>query len=887
MIRLYRLAVRLLRADLASRHGDEMVRTAARLSADARHRGRGPWLHYWLTEFQSLARTARTGRQPRKASRMFTGLTRDIRYSLRLLARTPGVTFIALLTLALGIGANTAIFSIVNGVILKPLAYPDPNRLYLIQHALLSDRTQLGSGTPGNFYDVQRAARSFREIAAFSQATATLTGRGEPERLQGIQSVGSLLHVVGVAPALGRVFTEADDRLGAPRVVVINYRLWQRLFGGRTDVLGETLVLGGVPATIVGVMPEGFNFPDTQVDFWVPAQLTAAMRASRTEFFLLTVGRLADGVTPGAARAELESIMARLRSEFPEANGTVALEAQPLGEALVANVSPMLWILLGSVGCVLFIACANLANLVLAKATGRGREIAIRQAIGAGRARVVRQLLVESVVLALIGGAGGVLAGALFLEALVSWLPAGIPRLADASVDARVLLFTFAVAALTGIFFGVTPALQLARRSPAGVLRDDARTSTGRAPLRAILVIGELAIALVLLAAAGLLLRSFLLMQRVDPGFATDRVLTFQVRMEGPAYATPGARIAFVNRVVERLQALPGVTGAAAGSYAPIVGRGTGAWFNIIARPLPPGTTPPGIPYRVVTADYFRTLQIPLIRGRLLEERDGLSGAPSVVISESVARRFWPSQGSSRRSGDAVAADPIGSRIYLGAPDNKLFEEATVVGIVKNVNLAGLGSTLTDAVYGLNTLMPFWRAFTFTVRAAGDPAALSAPARQIVRDADPTLVVTGLQAMTDIMRASLAPARASMLLLALFAAIAMSMAAIGVFGVMSYSVSLRAREMGIRLALGARPAAVRRMVVTSGMKQALAGVAIGLAGAAWLTRMMTSMLFGIRAGDPLTLGGAALLLLATAALACYLPARRATRVDPLLVLRTE
>ena len=806
---------------------------------------------------------------------MLPSLLQDVRYSLRLLLRTPGVTLVALLTLTLGIGANTAIFSIVNGVLLKPLAYPDPDRLLLIQHTLLADRTQQGTTTPGNFYDIQRAARGFQQMAAFSDTTVTLTGHGEPERLQGIESVGSLLEVVGVAPALGRVFTEADDRLEASKVVVINYQIWQRLFDGRPDALGQTLVLGGVPTTVIGVMPRGFNFPDTQVDFWVPAQLQGEARTSRTEYYLQIIGRLAPGVTPAAARAELDTIMARLRGEFPEANGSLALDAQPLGEALVANVNQLLWILMASVGCVLLIACANLANLLLAKATGRGREIGIRQAIGASRSRVVGQLLVESVVLALIGGAGGLLAGAAFLEALVAWLPAGIPRIEQASVDARVLLFTFAAALVTGVFFGLAPAVQLARRAPAAVLRNDARTSTGRAPLRAILVAGELAIALVLLAGAGLLIRSFILMQRVDPGFAADRVLTFQVRMEGPAYAKSPARVAFVTSVVDRLKALPGATGAAAGSYAPIVGRGTGAWFNVIGRPVPPGTTPPAVPYRVITRDYFKTMQIPLVRGRLLEDRDGLSGSPSVVVSESVARRFWPS------------TEGIGSQIYLGAPNNKLFDSATVVGVVKDVKLAGLGSSLTDAVYGLQTLMPWWRIFTFTVRTSGDPTALAVPARQIVRDTDPSLAITGLQAMSDIMRISIAPARASMLLLVLFAAIAMVMAAVGVFGVMSYAVTLRAREMGIRMALGARPSEVRWMVVMDGMKQAIAGVVIGVAGAIWLTRMMTSLLFGVTPGDPLTLATVATLLLMTAALACYLPARRATLVDPLVVLRAE
>ena len=802
-------------------------------------------------------------------------LFRDVRYSVRLLLRTPGVTFVALLTLALGIGANTAIFSVVNGVLLRPLAFTDPDRLYLVQHALVTDRTQVASTSPGNFFDIQRASRLIQPMAAFSGSAVTLTGRGDPERLQGIVSSGSILEVAGVQPLIGRIFTSADNGAETPRVVVISHRLWQRLFAGSTDAIGQSLTMGGMPVTVIGVMPKDFTFPDTNVDFWAPERLSAQQRASRTEYYMTILGRLAPGATEGAARAELDVIMDGLRASFPQANSTASLEATPLAEALVSNVSQMLWILMGSVGCVLLIACANLANLLLAKATGRGREIAIRQAIGANRARVIRQMLVESVVLGLAGGVAGIAVGILFLNALVAWLPAGIPRIAQVSVDGGVLLFTFATALVTGVFFGLAPALQLARRAPASLLRDDARTSTGRGPLRAILVVAELAIALVLLAGAGLLIRSFVLMQRVDPGFSTNRILTFQVRMEGPTYAAAPARIAFVNSVGERLKSLPGVTDAAAGSNAPIAGRGTGAWFNLIARPWPAGTTPPGVPYRVITADYFKTMQIALVRGRLLTEGDGLNGTPSVVISESLARRFWPSE------------DPIGAEIYLGAPDNKLFDRATVVGIVKDVKLAGLGNPLTDAVYGLNTLMPWWRNFTFTVRTAMDPTSLASSSRQIVRETDPMLAVTSLQAMTDIMRTSMAPARATMLLLALFAGLAVVMAAVGVFGVMSYAVNLRSREMGIRLALGARPADVRWMVVADGMKQAIIGVVIGLAGAAWLTRLMTSMLFGVTPGDPATLAAGAALLLMTAALACYLPARRATRVDPLVVLRTE
>jgi putative ABC transport system permease protein len=877
MTRIYRLLARVLLPVVAARHADDMAAVASELAADARRAGSLALVRYWATELRALAQLTWAERPPRKGHSMLPHLFQDVRYSVRLLLRTPGVTLIALLTIGLGIGANTAIFSIINGVLLRPLPVKDPERLVLIQHASISDRTQLAAVSPGNFYDIQRASRLVQPMAAFSGAAFTLTGRGDPERLQGIDSCGSVLEVAGVQPILGRIYTEADTTPGSPRVIVISHRLWQRLFAGRPDAIGQSLTLGGMPVTVIGVMPHGFSFPDTDVDFWAPEQLNAQQRASRTEFYLTILGRLAPGATAGAARAELDAIMNGLQGAFPQANSSLALEPTPLAEALVSSVSEMLWILMASVGCVLLIACANLANLLLAKATGRGREIAIRQAIGADRRRVIGQMLVESLVLGVAGGAVGIGIGMLFLDALVAWLPAGIPRIAEVSIDTRVLLVTMTVSAATGIFFGLAPALQLARNAPAAVLRNDARTSTGRAPLRAILVAAELALALMLLAGAGLLIRSFVSMQRVDPGFSTDRLLTFQVRMEGPAYAEAPARIAFVDTIVERLKTLPGVTDAAAGSNAPITGRGTGAWFNMLARPWPAGTTPPGIPYRIITPEYFKTMQIPLVRGRLLTDADGPAGTPSVLISESVAKRFW----------GADAARSIGSEIYMGAPDNKLFERATIVGIVKDVKLAGLGNPLTDAVYGLNTLMPWWRNFTFAVRTSGDPTSLAPSVRQIVRAADPRLAITGLQAMTDIMSTSLAPARASMLLLALFAGVAIVMAAVGVFGVMSYTVNLRAREMGIRMALGARPSEVRRMVVADGMRQAAIGVALGVAGAIWVTRAMTSLLFQVRPGDPMTLVTAAVLLLATAALACYVPARRATRVDPLIVLRTE
>ena len=877
MILLYRFALRVLLPRSARRHSAAMLETARSLSRDAKHAGRVAHTRYWAQEFHALCTVTWTETPQRKALPMFSTLLQDIRYGVRLLVRTPGITAIALITLALGIGANTAIFSIIDGVLLRPLAYEDPDRLLLVRQRDASDPDSLSRTSPGMFYDVQQSTRSFDTMAAYQVVSTTLTGKGDPERIEGVHSVGSVLSVLGVRPQIGRMLSEEDDRIGAPRNVVISHRLWQRLFNGRSDALGQNLTLDGEPHTVVGIMPPWFAFPDAEREFWAPMQMTAKMRASRTENFLLIVARLRDGVSADAARGELESVMARLRAEFPVANNNVLLDAQPLRDSVVADVSRQLWILMAGVGCVLLIACANLANLLLARATRRRHELAVRQAIGASRSRIVRQLLVESLVLAFVGGLAGAAVGPLFLDAVVAWLPADIPRLSSATIDLRVLLFTIAVSSLTGVVVGLAPAIQATRREGTVLVRVDTRTSTSRSVLRSMLVVTEVAVAVLLLAGAGLLIRSFVLLQRVDAGFSAENVLTFNLRFEGREYEEPAARVAAVNAIVERLQVLPGAVGASASSYVPLAGWGTAAWFNIVSRPVPPGGTPESIPYRVITPDYFKVMQIRLLRGRLLTDADGIGGTPSVVISESAARRFWPT---------AAQGDPIGSEVYLGPPENK-FARATIVGIVKDVKLTELGSDVTDALYGLNSLMPFWRGFTFAIRTSGDPLSVAADARRMVRERAPTVAITALRPMTEIVHRSQGPARASMSLLVLFAVIAGVMAAIGVFGVMSYVVNLRARELGIRLALGATGSELQRMVMVDGMAQALTGVVLGLVAAAWLTRSMRALLYGVAPGDPLTLFVVGSLLIASAALACFVPARRATRIDPLTVLRAE
>ena len=886
--RLYRLALaRLLPRELTTGQLDDAEETAGKLAADARQRGRHAEYGYWRSEFGSLISAAWTERRrvptvpddfpPHRSTSMFSTFARDVRYALRLLRRTPGFTVVALLTLAIGIGANTAIFSVLNGVLLRPLPFQKPDALYVVQHRLL-DNTGLSSMTPATFYDVQRAATKLQPMAACYRVTETVTGRGDAERVAGLRSAGSVLDVFGVPALLGRTFTARDDEPGAPPVVVLSHTAWQRLFHGDPSAVGQTLMLNAQSHTVIGVMGPGFQFPDETVEFWAPAQMSADLRASRSEFFLFIVARLPEGTPRATADAELQTIMARLRHDFPQANSAFAFDMQPLLTILVDSASTRLWILMAAVVCVLLIACANLGNLMMARAADRRREISVRQAIGAGRGRLARQMLTECVVLGCLGGLAGIAVAYAVLGGVKAWLPGGIPRLASASIDTTALLFTFGVSMLAGLVFGVVPAAQATRNSPAAGLREGQRVAGAPARVRGALVVAEIAIAVVLLAGAGLLVRSFVALQRVDPGFPIERLLTFRVGINGLAYAKTPARVEFVNRAVERLASLPGVESVAAGSGVPVAGRGTGAWFNVLSRPAPPGTTPPGVPYRVITPGYFRTVGISLLRGRLLTERDGLDGTPSVVISESTARHFWPT---------AASGDPIGSDIYLGAPDNKLFDRATIVGIVRDVKLAGLDSGITEAVYGLNTLMPFWSNFTFVLRTSGDPESVAAAARHEIRQLDPTLPVTGVRTMTDILGQSVAPARGSMMLLGLLAVIALLMATIGVFGVLSYNVSRRAREVGIRMALGAEPSSVRRLVLRQGLTQAAIGVVIGVAGALWLTRFMSSLLFNVSPSDPLTLVAVSGLLGLTAAVACYVPARRATRVDPLVVLRAE
>ncbi|HYH45984.1 MAG TPA: ABC transporter permease, partial [Thermoanaerobaculia bacterium] len=666
-----------------------------------------------------------------------------------------------------------------------------------------------------------------------------------------------------------------EDGPGAERVVVLSHGLWLRLFGLDSSAVGRTLNLGGNPYLVLGVMPPGFAFPGGEAEFWIPARFDAEFRANRDQYFLIAAARLAPGVTVEQARAQLDTVMDRIRRDYPQETGETTAGVVAMKDLLVSDVRARLWILMGAVLLILLISCANLGNLLLARAAGRRREIALRNALGARPARLVRQMLTESLLLALAGGAAGLLLGALLLDGLVALLPSDLPRAQEIGLDLRVLAFTLLVSLASGLAFGLFPSLQLSGRGPGDALRDGTRGSGRTRWARTGLVVSELALALMLLSGAGLLIRSFDKLLEVDPGFAPGRLLTFRVGVSPEQYDEP-ARAAFFAALTEKLRGLPGVKNVAMASYLPVTGYGSGAWFNLVDRPLPPNETPPFVPYRVVGTDYLQAIGIPLRRGRYFNSGDRLDGTRAVIVSESVVKRFWPGE------------EVLGKRIYLGTPYNRLFPDGVVVGVAADVKQDGLADPTPETVYFPAALMPGWTSFSFALRTTTlDPESLVASAREQVRQLDRAVPLYQVRSMDDLLAESVAPARSSMLLVGLFAALALVLAVLGVFGVLSYTVAQRTTELGIRLALGASARSVGLLVLGQGLLQVLAGVALGLAGSLALTRFLESLLFGVTPTDPLTFGAVALLLVGVAAVASWLPARRATRVDPMTVLRQE
>ncbi len=799
----------------------------------------------------------------------------DLSYGARMLIKNPGFTVIAVFTLALGIGANTAIFSVVNGLLLRPLPYPEPERLVMIWEDPGSIPRNFVN--PRNYADWREQNQVFEQVAAINTQNINLTDDGEPERMIGARVAANFFSILRVNASLGRTFLPTEDGAGSRPVAVLSYGLWQRRFSADPNVIGRMLVLNGASTTVVGVMPADFRFPQ-QVELWIPFVFTSNELANtnRGSHYLRVVGRLKPGVSVEQAQAEMETIYNRLRQEYPRALAKWKVHVFSMHEDMVSDVKSALLILLGAVCFVLLIACANVANLMLARATARQKEIAIRAALGASRFRLIRQLLTESFMLALAGGGLGVLLGLWGIDLLIRLNPGNLPRLDEIGLDRNVLLFTLLLSLLSGLIFGATPALQSSRINLNESLKNAAGrggAGGGQSSLRQVFIVAEVALSLVLLAGAGLMIKSFIKLGQVELGFNPENVLTMRVSLPSNRYAEWEQQISFYRRVVDRIKVLPGVQSAALISDPPI-SNSVGLWqngFRIEGQPEPPPGHGNYAYLRWISPDYFQTLGIPLLKGRLLTESDTADRPGIAVIDAAMARQFFPNE------------DPIGKRILIGIRDRGPRE---IVGIVGNVRQTSL-----DAEAGPHMYIPYYQTplsyATLLVRTLADPNAASAAVKHEVLAVDPRQPIYSIRAMEQIISNSLADRRFNLTLLGIFAGVALMLAAIGIYGVMSYSVTQRTREIGIRVALGAQGSDVLRLVVGQGLRLVALGVALGLLAALALTRLMKSLLYSVSATDPVTFIVIALLLTSVALLACYLPARRATKVVPLVALRCE
>jgi putative ABC transport system permease protein len=802
-------------------------------------------------------------------------LLQDLRYGSRMLIKHRAATVIAVVTLALGIGANTAIFSVVNSVLLRPLPYPNAERLMTIweDHRARNGPVNEWTSPPG-FEDWRDQAKSFDHVVAFQGWQPTLTGQGDPEQLVGALVSHDTFAMLGVTPALGRSFRPEEDRQGVEGVVMISHKLWRRRFGADPSLVGKKISLDGVSREVVGVMPAGFKFPIIAgADIWRPIRPAFGPGCQRGCITVRVMARLKSDATEARARAELNSIAARIEQQFPDTNTKVGATLVPLHEVLVGPVKTQMQALLAAVGFVLLIACANVANLLLARSATREKEIAIRASLGAGRWRIARQLLSESLLLAVVGGAMGLLLAYWLVDLLVSFSPQGTPRLDEIGIDRRVLGYTMAITILTGLLFGAAPVWQLFKVDLNQSLRDGGKglqvARSGRRALSA-LVVAETALALTLLVGAGLLIRSFIRLQRVDPGFNPRNLLAAVVTLPQADYPERSQIAPFYSRLLERVRTLPGVRSAAAVSSLPLAGADSDAGFLIEGRPAPLPDQQPVAWISSVSQDYFRTMGMRLIAGREFTERDNENSPKVVIISEATARRHFPKE------------DPIGKRIGNGRPDG--WRE--IVGITADVKHFGLTQDARVSMFFPDRQRPSRQMF-IVARTAADPLSLGPALRGVVAAMDKNLAVSNISAMEEVTAQSIGQERFTLLLLGLFSALALSLAAAGIYGVMSYAVAQRTHEIGVRVALGAQTRDMLKLVVTQGMALVLAGVGIGLASSLALTGFIRGLLFGVSATDPMTFAAISILLSVIALLACYLPARRATTVDPMVALRRE
>jgi putative ABC transport system permease protein len=806
-------------------------------------------------------------------------LWHDLCHAARALSRSPGFTIVAVLTLAIGIGANTAIFSVVNAVLLKPLPLPEPDRLAQVYEGSAGDWMTV---SPSNFVDWQRDNSVFEAMGAYVQAAVALTGIGEAQRVTGSAVTADFFAVLAGSAMLGRTISPAETSRGQDRVVVLSHGQWLRNFGADPGILESTVQLDGRSFSVIGVMPPGFGYP-AGAEFWVPLEFSEEELATqRGAHYLQVIARLAPGVTMEQASTHMAALARVLELRYPDTNTGYSAVVVEMREALVGNVRPALLILLGAVGFVLLIACVNVANLLLARTTGRRRELAVRSALGAGRARLVRHVLVESMLLALLGGAAGLLLALLGLKLLLSLPVAGVPRLEGTQLDGTVLGFTVIVSTLTGIVFGVLPALKagltpdLTGALKAGSSAVTADRAGGRT--RGALVITEMALAVLLLTGAGLLLKSFLALQQVDPGFNPRGILTFDMALPNARYAEPQQSRAFFAELEQRIDALPGVESVAGVFGLPLSGFSYG--ISIEKLDGGPAYDHPGnarsTQVRVITPDYFRTMSIRLLDGRALDETDRVGGALAVVVNESAAELMWP--------GD----DPLGHSFELGTTFGLGGPRAggTVVGVVSDIKHFGPGEESQPEVFVAHSQFPV-DFMSLTIQTSVPPQSLVGAIRGQLREIDGELPLDQVRTMEERVAASVAQPRFYMLLLGIFAVAALFLAAIGIYGVLAYAVRQRSNEIGIRRALGARAHDVMRMVVGKAMLLAGGGLIAGLLASLALTRILSGLLYGVSATDPWTFAGVAILLAAVALLASLAPTRRAMRVDPMVALREE
>jgi putative ABC transport system permease protein len=820
---------------------------------------------------RELRRAARQREERARAGDRLGAVAQDVRHAGRRLLRAPGFTLVAVLTLALGIGANSAMFSVVNAVLLRPLPLEEPERLVRL---FTVERAPTEVSGP-DFMDFRAQARML-ELAAMERESRTLTGAGEAERVRvGVVTPG-FFELLRASPVLGRTFAEEEMEPGRHRVAVLSHGFWRQRFDADPGVVGRTVRLDGEEHEVVGVAPPGFDYPDERA-LWVPVVREGMFATSRRAVYLTVLGRLREGVTLERAEAEVGTIAARLEEAYPESNTGVGATLRPLREVVVGDTRRPLLVLLGAVGFVLLIACANVANLVLARAATREGEFAVRMALGAGKGRLVRHLLTESLLLGALGGAVGLLLAVGGTRLLVALGPEGIPRVETVGVDATVLAFTAGVALLTGVLFGLAPALQVRRASLGTLLRGGGRGAAGGRGnrVRAGLIVAETALAVVLLVGAGLLLRSFTGLVRVDPGIRSEGVLAFGLALPEARYAEEHRVRAFHADLLERLESIPGVGGAGSVLVLPLSGTSVSLGFAVAGRdPLPAGQRQT-MQMRIASEGYFPAVGIPLVRGRSFTAQDREGSPPVVVLNEAAVRRFFPGE------------EPLGQRILLGWVRDSVPIGGEVVGIVGDVRHFGPGEEPPPEIYLPLSQVPN-PAMNVVVRTtAADPLALAGAIRAELRALDPELAPGEIRPLDRVVSERVAQPRLYALLLSLFAAVALVLAAVGIFGVMSYSVAQRTREIGIRMALGAAAPAVQRLVVGRALLLTLAGLGLGTLGALALTRLLEGQLYGVAAADPATFLAAAALLAGVALLAGYLPARRATRVDPLVALRSE